>query len=180
LNAATSDAFRHEKTPKCRAPFFPPVLIRPDITLRRAGINSGPPAAYLSCTTKVVMQMIDWNTYRQQVVAGVGGFAKLSPETVKGYGAMGGAGQKTGQLDAKTRELIAIAVAITLPYGVMAVSPSTPTPPINSAQRRRRSRRRWASLSASTPVPPSSTRPARWMRMPPLLKPDLLLNGVAT
>jgi 3-oxoacyl-(acyl-carrier-protein) synthase len=63
-------------------------LIRPDITLRRAGINSGPPAAYLSCTTKVVMHMIDWNTYRQQVVAGVGGFAKLSPETVKGYGAM--------------------------------------------------------------------------------------------
>jgi AhpD family alkylhydroperoxidase len=60
------------------------------------------------------MHMIDWNTYRQQVVAGVGGFAKLSPETVRGYGAMGGAGQKTGQLDAKTRELIAIAVAITL------------------------------------------------------------------
>ena len=60
------------------------------------------------------MHMSDWNTYRQQVVAGVGGFAKLSPETVRGYGAMGGAGQKTGRLDAKTRELIAIAVAITL------------------------------------------------------------------
>jgi hypothetical protein len=50
------------------------------------------------------MHMIDWNTYRQQVVAGVGGFAKLSPETVRGYGAMGGAGQKTSQLDAKTRD----------------------------------------------------------------------------
>ena len=60
------------------------------------------------------MHMIDWNAYRQQVVAGVGGFAKLSPETVRGYGAMGAAGQKSGQLDAKTRELIAIAVAITL------------------------------------------------------------------
>jgi AhpD family alkylhydroperoxidase len=59
------------------------------------------------------MHMIDWNTYREQVVAGVGGFAKLSPETVRGYAAMG-TGQKTGQLDAKTRELIAIAVAITL------------------------------------------------------------------
>jgi AhpD family alkylhydroperoxidase len=90
-------------------------LIRPDITLRRTGINMGRPAAYLGCTTKeIVMHMIDWNTYRQQVVAGVAGFAKLSPETVRGYGAMGGAGQKTGQLDAKTRELIAIAVAITL------------------------------------------------------------------
>jgi AhpD family alkylhydroperoxidase len=60
------------------------------------------------------MHMIDWNTYRQQVVSGVGDFAKLSPETVRGYGAMGGAGQKTSQLDAKTRELIAIAVAVTL------------------------------------------------------------------
>jgi AhpD family alkylhydroperoxidase len=69
----------------------------------------------LAGTTKeVVMHMIDWNTYRQQVVNGVGNIAKLSPETVRGYSAMGGAGQKTGQLDAKTRELIAIAVAVTL------------------------------------------------------------------
>lgn len=60
------------------------------------------------------MHMFDWNLYRQQVVAGVGGLAKLSPETVRGYGAMGGAGQKTNHLDAKTRELIAVAVAITL------------------------------------------------------------------
>jgi AhpD family alkylhydroperoxidase len=90
-------------------------LIRPDIALRRAGINDLPPAAYLGCTTKEgVMHMIDWNTYRQQVVTGVGDLAKLSPDTVRGYGAMGGAGQKTGQLDAKTRELIALAVAITL------------------------------------------------------------------
>ncbi|XYD06674.1 carboxymuconolactone decarboxylase family protein [Methylobacterium sp. NMS12] len=60
------------------------------------------------------MHMIDWNTYRQQVTAGVGQFAKLSPDTVRGYGALSTAGQKTGQLDAKTRELIAVAVAISL------------------------------------------------------------------
>ncbi len=60
------------------------------------------------------MHMMDWNTYRQQVVAGVGGVAKLSPDTVKGYAALSGAGEKTGHLDAKTRELIALAVAITL------------------------------------------------------------------
>jgi PAS domain S-box-containing protein len=90
-------------------------LIRPDIVLRRSSINGGPRAAYLVCTTKkVVRHMIDWNTYRQQVVAAVGGFAKLSLETLKGFGAMGGAGQKPGQIDAKTRELIEIAVAITL------------------------------------------------------------------
>jgi AhpD family alkylhydroperoxidase len=60
------------------------------------------------------MHMKDWNQYRHQLVAGVGGLAKLSPETVKGYGAMGTAGAKTGHLDAKTRELIAVAVSITL------------------------------------------------------------------
>jgi AhpD family alkylhydroperoxidase len=58
--------------------------------------------------------MMDWNTYRQQVLAGVGGIAKLSPETVKGYSQLSQANAKTGTLDAKTRELIALAVGITL------------------------------------------------------------------
>ena len=60
------------------------------------------------------MHMFDWNQYRKQLVAGVGALAKLSPETIRGYGMMGSAGQKTGHLDAKTRELIAVAVAVTL------------------------------------------------------------------
>jgi len=60
------------------------------------------------------MSMKDWNGYRGQVIAGVGEFAKLSPETVRGYAALSGAGAKTGQLDAKTRELIALAVAVSL------------------------------------------------------------------
>jgi AhpD family alkylhydroperoxidase len=60
------------------------------------------------------MSMMDWNLYRQQVIAGVGTLAKLSPDTVKGYGTLGGAGRHTGHLDAKTRELIAVAVSITL------------------------------------------------------------------
>ncbi len=60
------------------------------------------------------MSMLDWNTYRSQVVAGVSGLAKLTPDTVKGYVALGGAGRQTGQLDEKTRELIAVAVAISL------------------------------------------------------------------
>lgn len=60
------------------------------------------------------MPMMDWNTYRQQLVAGVSGLAELSPETVKGYGAMEAAGRHTNHLDAKTRELIAVAVSITL------------------------------------------------------------------
>ena len=60
------------------------------------------------------MSMLDWNGYRQQVLSGVSAFAKLSPDTVKGYVTLGGAGQKTGRLDAKTRELIALAPAISL------------------------------------------------------------------
>jgi AhpD family alkylhydroperoxidase len=89
-------------------------LIRPAIALRRTGINGSSFETYLGPAKEVLMHMLDWNTYRQQVVAGVGGMAKLSPETVKGYAALGAAGEKTGHLDAKTRELIAIAVAISL------------------------------------------------------------------
>ena len=60
------------------------------------------------------MHMMDWNKYRQQVLSGVGTIKALSPETVKGYIALSGAGNNTGNLDAKTRELIALAVAVTL------------------------------------------------------------------
>lgn len=57
--------------------------------------------------------MLDWNEYRQQISATVGEIAKLSPDTVRGYAQLGNAGAKTGKLDAKTRELIALAVAVT-------------------------------------------------------------------
>lgn len=60
------------------------------------------------------MPMMDWNLYREQVLAGVGGIGKLSPGTTRGYAALSGAGAKTGHLDAKTRELIALACAVTL------------------------------------------------------------------
>lgn len=60
------------------------------------------------------MHMIDWNNYREQVLAGVGGIGKLTPDTTRGYATLSGAGAKTGHLDAKTRELIALAAAVTL------------------------------------------------------------------
>lgn len=60
------------------------------------------------------MSMLDWNAYRQQILSGVSALGKLSPDTVRGYVTLSGAGQKTGRLDAKTRELIALAVAISL------------------------------------------------------------------
>ena len=60
------------------------------------------------------MTMLNWNDYRSEIIARVSEIGKLSPDTVKGYVTLGGAGAKTGHLDAKTRELIALAVAITL------------------------------------------------------------------
>jgi AhpD family alkylhydroperoxidase len=52
--------------------------------------------------------MLDWNEYRSQIFARIGEIGKLSPDTIKGYMALGGAGTKTGHLDSKTRELIAL------------------------------------------------------------------------
>jgi AhpD family alkylhydroperoxidase len=75
---------------------------------------------------EVVMHMHDWNNYREQLVAGVGCFGKLNPDTVKGYVTLSGAGQKAGHLDDKTRELIALAVAISLRCdGCIAVHTAT-------------------------------------------------------
>lgn len=58
------------------------------------------------------MHMHDWNTYREQIVEGVGGLARLSPDTVKGYKTLHQAAE-SAPLDGKTRELIALAVAVT-------------------------------------------------------------------
>jgi AhpD family alkylhydroperoxidase len=59
------------------------------------------------------MPMLDWNTYRQQLMARVGEIAKISPDTVKGYQTLSAAGQKTNLLGPKMRELISLAVAVT-------------------------------------------------------------------
>jgi AhpD family alkylhydroperoxidase len=57
--------------------------------------------------------MLDWSTYHQELLATIGNMAKLSPDVVRGYSQLSEAGTKTGRLDAKTRELIALAVAVT-------------------------------------------------------------------
>ena len=75
-------------------------------------------------TMEDTMAMLDWNEYRNQVLARVGEIGKLSPDTIKGYMALGGAGAKTGHLDAKTRELIALAVSRSR-CAATAVSPCT-------------------------------------------------------
>jgi len=57
--------------------------------------------------------MLDWVDYRKQLMGRIGEIATLTPDTVNGYQTLSGAGQKTGRLDGKTRELIALAVAVT-------------------------------------------------------------------
>ncbi|MBD9537130.1 carboxymuconolactone decarboxylase family protein [Stenotrophomonas sp. STM01] len=57
--------------------------------------------------------MLDWNAYRRELKGRIGELGKLSPDTLKGYLALSGAGAQTNHLDGKTRELIALAVAVT-------------------------------------------------------------------
>jgi AhpD family alkylhydroperoxidase len=57
--------------------------------------------------------MLDWLGYRKDLIGRIGEIGKLSPDTLRGYQTLSGAGEKTGHLDAKTRELISLAVAVT-------------------------------------------------------------------
>jgi len=55
--------------------------------------------------------MLNWVEYRKELLGRIGEIGKITPDTVKGYQTLSGA--STGSLDAKTRELIALAVAVT-------------------------------------------------------------------
>lgn len=57
--------------------------------------------------------MQDWKKTRQDINARLVQLKDLSPETMKGMASLGSAGSKTNHLDAKTRELISLAVAVT-------------------------------------------------------------------
>ncbi|MFC0308694.1 carboxymuconolactone decarboxylase family protein [Gallibacterium trehalosifermentans] len=56
--------------------------------------------------------MLDWKKYRTQLMSRLGIFNKLSPDTMKGYQTLSKAGEAS-VLDTKTRELIALACAVT-------------------------------------------------------------------
>lgn len=58
--------------------------------------------------------MLDWKLYRQQLSGRIGEIAALTPDSVKGYQTLSNAGKKTQHLDDKTRELIAVALAVSL------------------------------------------------------------------
>jgi AhpD family alkylhydroperoxidase len=58
--------------------------------------------------------MINWNEYHDRVRKGIAEIGRANPDVVRGYRALGEAGKKTDLLGAKTRELIALAVAVTV------------------------------------------------------------------
>ncbi|CDF95471.1 carboxymuconolactone decarboxylase family protein [Pseudomonas sp. PSB18] len=57
--------------------------------------------------------MNDWNTYRTALLERVGDLATQSPEILRGLNTIDGAAAKTGHLEPKIHELIALAVAVT-------------------------------------------------------------------
>jgi AhpD family alkylhydroperoxidase len=60
------------------------------------------------------MMMLDWNEYLRELSTRIGEIATTSPDILRGYRTLSDAGQKTGKIDAKTRELISLAVAVSL------------------------------------------------------------------
>jgi AhpD family alkylhydroperoxidase len=56
----------------------------------------------------------DWPRYRRQLEEGVKDLGTLSPDTLKGYATLSNAGRRSDVLGAKARELIALAVAVTV------------------------------------------------------------------
>lgn len=57
--------------------------------------------------------MKEWDNYRTDLIATLGRMAKVSPELLDAHDRLAEAKPKQPKLDAKTRELIAMAVAVT-------------------------------------------------------------------
>ncbi len=58
--------------------------------------------------------ILDWKEYKGQIAGAVREMAALNPDVVKAYAGLHYANSKAKHLDTKTRELIGLAVAITL------------------------------------------------------------------
>jgi AhpD family alkylhydroperoxidase len=57
--------------------------------------------------------MLDWKAYQSNLLTKIADIGRLSPETVKNYRGLSAAGSESGHLGQKTRELIALACAVT-------------------------------------------------------------------
>ncbi|WP_413942891.1 carboxymuconolactone decarboxylase family protein [Bdellovibrio sp. HCB-162] len=57
--------------------------------------------------------MLNWTEYLSEVKSRIGAIAKMNPDIVRGYRAISDAKTPDSKLDPKTKELIALAVAVT-------------------------------------------------------------------
>ena len=57
--------------------------------------------------------MLDWNAYQSELSKAIPQFAKLSPDSLKGYQTLSSANSATSHLGEKIRQLISLAVAVT-------------------------------------------------------------------
>ncbi len=57
--------------------------------------------------------MLDWNVYRSELTKAIPEFAKLSPDSLKGYQTLSSANSKDSLLGERIRQLISVAVAVT-------------------------------------------------------------------
>ena len=71
--------------------------------------------------------MLDWNAYPAELGARVKEMSRLAPNAIAGFVALDNGANKTSHLDAKTRELIAVAIAVTT--RATAASECTPIAP---------------------------------------------------
>ena len=55
---------------------------------------------------------MDWEAFMDETVANITTLSKEMPDTVKGFNAMGGAAKKSGALSEKTKEIMALGIAI--------------------------------------------------------------------
>ncbi len=55
---------------------------------------------------------MDWNAFMADIEGDIGAYAKEVPETMKGFATMGAAAKKSGALDEKTKEIMALGIAI--------------------------------------------------------------------
>ena len=55
---------------------------------------------------------MDWKDFMTETEANIGTFSKEVPETVRGFGIMGKAAKSDGALSEKTKEFIALGIAV--------------------------------------------------------------------
>ena len=55
---------------------------------------------------------MDWDAFMETTVDDITTMSKEMPETVKGFNLMGAAAKKSGALDEKTKEIMALGIAI--------------------------------------------------------------------